>query len=81
MIESAAAQWKPRKVRKPPRIFSLLDQTKLSILTKATARKPAQARGNQKMMAYKRQSNSESPMKASFFQNRKFDRRPVADTI
>ena len=34
-----------------------------------------------KMMADKRQSNSESPMKASFFQNRKFNRRPVADTI
>lgn len=28
--------------------FSLLDQTKLSILTTATARRPAQARGNQK---------------------------------
>lgn len=75
------AQWKPRKARKPPRIFSLLDQTKLSILTTATARRPAQVRGNKKMMAYKRQSDSGSPMKASFFQNRKFNRRPVADTI
>ena len=55
--------------------FSLLDQTKLSILTTATARRPAQARGNKKM------SIKGTAFPPSFFQNRKFSRRSVADTI
>lgn len=48
MIESAAAQWKPRKAWKPSRIFSLLNKP-LDPLNKQPPEGPHRTDGNKKM--------------------------------
>lgn len=68
MIESAAAQWKPRNGPEAAAdFFSSQPNKSLAPHEKQPPEGPLRTDGNKKMMADKRQSNSESPMKASFF--------------